>query len=265
LAGYGVTGDYSGDPKVRVWEIGVKKSLFDKRLYIDVDYYNEFWDNALVSSFVFDPSSCQAMYASTGGVYPINSSAACPLGSSGAGFFGLSQNHIDGVEFDGTARIFSKLTAHLAVNWTDAVRKQYYDSSYGAAFTTGVVPSQDGARVNLVPEWQGTFDVTYRDHLVADYDWYARGVVNYTGKQYTDPNDIAYIRGYAHVNLFAGITKGRYSFEAFCNNLFNDKNWTAGVRFPENPAIYSFSEAYQGSILTAPNPRDFGFKLSAKF
>ena len=265
LAAYGIKSDYTGDPKDRVWEIGLKHAMFDNRLYFDVDYYNEFWDNDLVSTFVFAPSDCQQIFAASAGVYPINSSAHCALGSSGAGFFLLAQNHIQGIEFNGTARITPKFTTHLALNWTDAHRKSYYDGSYGAAYTTGVVPSQNGNRIDLVPEWQGSLDATYKDHLVADYDWYVHGVLNYTGPQYTDPTDVAQIGGYFHADLFAGITKGRYTFEVFCSNLFNDKNWTSAVRFPENPAIFSFSEAYQGSIVTAPNPRDFGFKLSAKF
>ena len=46
-------------------------------------------------------------------------------------------------------------------------------------------------------------------------------------------------------------------------NAFNDKNWNYAVRFPD-PAFF-FGEAHQGVIAAAPNPRDFGFRLSARF
>jgi iron complex outermembrane receptor protein len=251
---------YTKDPKIRVWEIGLKHNMFDDRVTFSVDYYNQFWDNALVEEYLFNPTG-------EGCSQTINygASATCPLPGQGAGTFFVSQNHIQGIEFDGRARITSKLSAHLSFDWTDAIRKSYDDQSYGAAFTSGVVPSQDGKRIDLVPEYQLSADATYKDHLVADYDWYVHGVINYTGSQYADPTDIAELSGFVRVNVFAGITRGNVTFEAFCTNLFNNKDWNSAVRFPDPYAPNYFSEGAQGVIAAAPNPRDFGFKISAKF
>jgi iron complex outermembrane receptor protein len=261
LASYGVNSPLTGDPKVRVWEAGWKQSLFDNRVTFSADYYNEFWDNALVNTFLFDPPACKVTL-----VYAANTNPACPLGSSGQSITGVSNNHIQGIEFDGTARITSKFTAHAAFNWTDAIRTSYNDSSWGAAFTSGSVPTQNGKRVDLVPEYQAAVDGTYKDHLVAAYDWYAHGVVTYTGPQYVEANDIAQINGYFRVNLSAGVTRGNLTFEAFVTNVLDDKNWDMAVRFPGDPAGgHAFDESYVGAIVTAPNPRDFGFKVSDKF
>jgi hypothetical protein len=87
--------------------------------------------------------------------------------------------------------------------------------------------------------------------------------VNYTGPQYIEATDIAKINGYYRVNVFAGITRGNVTFEAFITNLLNDKNWDMAVRFPSS--YQGFNEAYQGAIVTAPNPRDYGFKITAKY
>jgi iron complex outermembrane receptor protein len=260
LSALGAAGDYTQDPKVRVWEIGLKQSLFDDRLFFSVDYYNQFWDNALVETFVFnDPAN----HCST--VPVVGVSAACPYPGSGAGIFGTSSNHIQGIEFDGTARITTKWNVHGAFNWTDGIRTNYYDDSWGSAFTSGSVPLQNGKRIDLVPEFQWTLDSTYKDHLTGDYNWYVHGIVNYTGQQYVEATDIAKISGYYRVNLFGGITKGNLTFEAFVTNLFDDKNWDYAVRFPNpNPPNY-FGEASQGVIGGAPNPRDVGFKISAKY
>lgn len=258
LAKYGVDGDYTQDPKVRVWEIGLKQSLLNNRLFFSVDYYNEFWDHALVNTFIFDPATCPQ-----GVTYAGNLSAACPLGSSGAAITGVSNNHIQGIEFDGAARFTDKLTGHLSFNWTNAFRKDYYDASTGAAFTSGVTPPQDGKRVNLVPAYQAAAESTYKDHLFGPYDWYAHGLVTYTGSQYVDSNDIAKIDGYFRVNISAGVTKGNLTFEAYITNLLDDKNWDMAVRFPSS--YQGFNEAYQGAIVTAPNPRNIGFKISDKF
>jgi len=251
---------YTKDPEIRVWEVGLKHDMFNHRVSFSVDYYDQFWDNALVEEFLFNPAGngCSQVLA-------YGASAACPLPGGGAGTFFVSQNHIQGIEFDGRAKITSKWTGHLAFNWTDAIRRSYNDESYGAAFTSGVVPSQAGKRIDLVPEYQLSADTTYKDHLVADYDWYVHGVVNYTGSQYADPTDIAELSGFFRVNVFAGITKGGLKFEAFCTNLLNDKNWDSAVRFPDPYAPNYFGEGAQGVIAAAPNPRDFGFKVSGKF
>jgi outer membrane receptor for ferrienterochelin and colicin len=247
-----------------VWEVGLKQALLNNRVFFSVDYYNEFWDHALVNTFIFDPSTCQ--YHGTMTYYPANTSAACALGSSGAAITGVSNNHIQGIEFDGAARFTEKLTGHLGFNWTDAFRKNYDDASYGAAFTTGTVPPQNGKRINLVPAYQASAELTYKDHLVGPYNWYVHGVVNYTGSQFVDATDLVKISDYARVNLSAGITKGNLTFEAYVTNLFDDKNWDMAVRFPGSPATgNSFAESYLGAIVTAPNPRDFGFKISAKY
>jgi iron complex outermembrane receptor protein len=251
-------GDYTADPKVRVWEIGLKQSLFENRLFFSVDYYNQFWDNALVDNFLFNDPANHCSTLPTVGV-----STLCPYPGGGAGVFTVSQNHIQGIEFEGTGKITDKWTAHMVFNWTDAIRKSYDDQSWPEAFTDGVVPNQDGKRIDLVPEFQGSWDSTYRDHLAGPYDWYVHGVVTYTGPTYVEATNIAKLNGYARVNLFAGITKGNLKLEAFVTNLFNDKNWDYAVRFPD-PAFF-FSEAHQGVIAGAPNPRDFGFKVSAKF
>jgi iron complex outermembrane receptor protein len=251
---------YTQDPKIRVWELGLKHSMFNNRVSFSVDYYNQFWDNALVTEYLFNPAG-----AGCSQTIDYGASATCPLPGGGASTFFVSQNHIQGIEFDGKARITSKWTAHLAFDWTDAIRKSYDDQSYGAAYTSGVVPVQNGKRIDLVPEYQFSADTTYKDHLVADYDWYVHGVVNYTGSQYADPTDVAELSAFFRVNVFAGITKGNITFEAFATNLLNDKNWDSAVRFPSPYAPNYFGEGAQGVIAAAPNPRDYGFKVSAKF
>jgi outer membrane receptor for ferrienterochelin and colicin len=262
LAALGVTSDFTNDPTDRVWEIGWKQALFGNKVNFSVDYYNEFWDHALVNTFLFDPAGCTAKYDQSG-FYPGNTHPDCPFGSSGSFVTNPSNNHIQGIEFEGNARVTPKLTATMTFNWTDAHRTNYSDTSWGAAFTSGQVPSQDGNRVDLVPEFQGSWSATYKDHLMGPYDWYAHGVVNYTSSQYVEATDIAKINGFFRVNLSAGVTKGNLTFEAFVTNLLDDRNWDSAVRFPEHDG--GFSEAYQGVIASAPNPRDFGFKLSAKF
>ena len=251
-------GNFSPDPTLNAWEIGIKKSFDAGRVFFSLAYFNQVWKNALVETYAFnDPANnCSTLPV-------VGVSTACPYPGSGVGVFGVSRNHIQGLEFDGTAHVTRELTAHATVNWTDAKRSAYYDDSWGAAFTSGAVPNQNGKRVDLVPAIQASADLTYKGHLVDDYDWYAHGVVNYTGSQYAEATDIAKLSGYAIVNINLGITKGNYTLEGYITNLFDNKDWTYAVRFPD-PTFF-FGEAHQGVIAGAPNPRNFGFRASAKF
>ncbi len=252
-------GAFTVDPVIRVWEIGLKQSLFNNRLFFSIDYYNQFWDNALAQNFLFNPPTCSQ--TATQGV-----SAACPLPSAGASIINANSEHIQGIEVEATARLTPKWTVHTAFEWTNAIYKRYNDQSldgpYGA-FASGVGPAQNGKTADLVPDFQGTWDTTYKDHLVGDYNWFVRGVVTYTGSQYTDPFDLAKISGYFHLNAFAGITRGNLEFKAFVTNLLDDKNWVEADFFPD--PSHGFSQQYQGVIATAPNRRDFGFTITDKF
>jgi iron complex outermembrane receptor protein len=262
LAAYGGSTALTAPPRVRVWEIGWKQALFDHRVIFSIDYYNQFWDNALVETFVFDanPQTCRTTY---GANYAPNTSAACAFGASGADIIGLSNNHIQGIEFEGTARVTPKLTLHSNVDWTYGVRDKYSETDTGPMFTSGVTPNENGNRIDEVPEWQAEADATYKDHLVGPYNWYIHGDMTYTGSQFIDPTDIGVLNGYFRVNGSVGIVKGPLTLEVYATNLLNDKNWDSAYRFPSSYYLYGY--AHMAALVNAPNPRDFGFKLSAKY
>jgi iron complex outermembrane receptor protein len=251
-------GAFSPDPIIRVWEVGLKQSLFANRVFFSIDYYNQFWDNALAQNYLFNNPANGCGETLTAGI-----SAACPLPSAGASIINPNEEHIQGIEFEGTAKITPKWTAHTAMDWTHAIYVSYNDQSIDAAFVSGTGPAQNGKTADLVPAFQGQWDTTYKDHLIGPYNWYIRGVLTYTGSQYADPFDYAKISGYFHLNSYLGVTRDNLEFKFYVTNLLNDKNWVLGDFFPS--PYGGFSQAYQGVIATAPNPRDFGFTVSDKF
>ncbi len=265
LLPYGGNSPLTAVPKVSVYEIGWKQSLLNNRVTFSIDYYHLTWDNALVQTFIFDPSTCltnpPAGYTSAN--YPENISTACPLGHSGQGIIGLSTNKVQGIEFEGTARITPKLTAHTAFDWTDGKRKNYSELGTAAMFTSGVVPNENCLRIDEVPQYQWEGDLTYKDHLTGPYDWYVHGSATYTGSQYIDPTDVGVLDAYYRVNLSAGIVKGNLTFEFYATNLLNDKNWDSAYRFPSS--YYGYGYAHMAAIVNAPNPRNIGFKFTAKY
>jgi outer membrane receptor for ferric coprogen and ferric-rhodotorulic acid len=175
----------------------------------------------------------------------------------------VSRDHIQGIEFDGSALITPKWTVHAAFNYTYAIREAYSDQSYAPAFTSGVEPIGNGKRVDLIPDYQGAVDSTFRDQLVGDWKWYVHGLVTFTGSTYAEPTDIAKTNAYARVNAAIGVQRGPITVELYGTNLFNDKNWDMAVRYPD--ANFFFNEAYQGVEVTAPNPVNVGIRVSGKF
>jgi iron complex outermembrane receptor protein len=254
-------GDYTKDPTLWVWEIGLKQAAFDNRVNFNIDYYSQIWSNALVSNYVFNPAGNGCPLQSNAGT-----SALCPYPSSGAAYYGVSRDHIQGIEFDGTALITPKWSARAAFNYTHAIREDYSDQSFGAAFTSGVIPNQSGKYVDLVPRYQGSFDSTFKDHLVGDWSWFVHGLVTFTGSEYADPVDTAETKAYARVNASFGVETGRLTVELYGTNLFNDKNWDMAVRYPDaSHGNIFFSETQQGVLVSAPNPVNVGIRVSGKF
>lgn len=260
LIPYGGSSALTNIPKVTVYEIGWKQSLFDNRAFFSVDYYNQTWDNALVQTFIFDPPSCLTTY---GPNYAENQNTVCPLGHSGQSIIGLSKNTIQGIEFEGTFRVTPKLTAHTAFDWTDGKRKNYSELGTAAMFTSGSVPNENGLRIDEVPQYQWEGDLSYKDHLKGPYDWYVNGNATYTGSQFIDPTDTGVLNGYYRVNLSAGIVKDNWTVELYATNLLDDKSWDSAYRFPSS--YFGYGYAHMAAIVTAPNPRNVGIKFTAKY
>jgi iron complex outermembrane receptor protein len=252
-------GDYTQDPTLWVWEFGLKQAAFDNRLNFNIDYYTEIWNNALVSNYVHNPVGCPT-------IGNFGTSTLCPYPSAGAAYYGVSRDHIQGVEFEGSALVTPKWTVHAAFNYTHAIRESYADQGFAAAFTSGVAPDLSGKYVDLVPNYQGSLDSTYKDHLVADWSWYVHGLVTFTGSVYADELDTAKTNAYARVNASIGVVKGPLTVELYGTNLFNDKNWDMAVRYPDaSHGNIFFSETQQGVLVSAPNPLNVGIRVSGKF
>jgi iron complex outermembrane receptor protein len=254
-------GDYTNDPTLWVWEFGLKQALFDDRVNFNIDYYTQIWNNALVANYVFNPAGNGCPLQST-----VGTSALCPYPSSGAAYYGVSRDHIQGIEFEGSALITPRWTVRAAFNYTHAIRENYSDQSFAAAFTSGVIPDQSGKYVDLVPRYQGSVDSTFKDRLVGDWSWYVHGLVTFTGSEYADPLDTAQTNAYARVNASFGVVRGPLTVELYGTNLFNDKNWDMAVRYPDaSHGNIFFSETQQGVLVSAPNPLNVGIRVSGKF
>jgi iron complex outermembrane receptor protein len=108
---------------------------------------------------------------------------------------------------------------------------------------------------------QYTFSIaTEYDFLVAQqYPAYVRGDLSYKSSQYTDPSNLTSIGDQTFLDLFAGISRGRYTLSAYVKNVTNDQSANF---FQYDSTLDYFSKQ---PTVTLNQGRTFAFTVAAKF
>lgn len=231
------------------YEIGLKQSLFQGKLQYTLDGYSMTWNN-LVS----------------GGVIQTPTSATNPAPIVFTGINIPSNADLWGIEFQADAQPIEHLRMHFNWDWADSKFTKIYDSTI-SNLTTGVIQF-DGNKMPKAPEFSWNISANYSRPLVGQWDWFAGGGVNYVGKAYESDLNTAYFSAYYRVNMQAGVQSGQYTVEIYAKNLLNDTNWDSGFRSTSNAEPNSYfgtSNLQQGLIVLAPNPREVGLRVSARF
>ena len=246
--------DYSKQAQLDSWELGAKQELFDNRVEYGLALYDEKWKNQQTSASIFNPSGC----GYTGGT------PACPLPYYGTSLYLSNNADIKGVEFSGDALITDNWSADIDVDYKHAIWQKYLNNTL-SSWTEGV-SYFNGAQLSRVPAWSGVISSTYKDHLVGDWDWYARGQMTYTGSMYADEANIGKTNAYERVNASLGVTKDNLKIELYVTNLFDDKNWDWASRVPSLISLANNETFNQmGVLVQAPDRRDVGIKATYKF
>jgi iron complex outermembrane receptor protein len=249
-------GIYSQLPKLYSWEVGAKQSLFDGRVQYGIAAYDEKWYHQLTYAAIFNPPGC--------GLTQLT--ALCPLGVNGSGLQLSNNADIKGVEFSGSAQITPEWGIDGSVDYKHATWLDYYNSTL-SAFTGGVTHF-NGNTLSRVPAWEGAVSTTYKDHLIGDWDWYVHGQMTYTGSMYSTDVDVGKTAAFERVNAAIGFTEGNLTLEVWAKNLLDDKNWDFASRVPELQTISGLLSGYccaMGTLVQAPDRRDFGLKVHYKF
>ena len=246
---------FSKPPKLHTMEIGAKQTLLDGRLEYSIAGYDERWVGELTSTALFNPATCTVFLTAT-----------CPLPGSGTFLYLPGNAHIQGVEFTAQGYVIPELNLGVELDYKDAHWTKFYNSTF-SGFTGGVSYFK-GNSLSRLPALSGEFNATWRDHLVGEWDWYARTDVIYTGSMWESDINIAKTDAFARVNLRAGVDKGDINFELYSTNLFNDKSWNLASRVADltnsNGGNF-FGFVRQGVLVMAPDQREFGVRANVKF
>jgi iron complex outermembrane recepter protein len=197
-----VPSSYSPD-SLWSYEVGVKDSLFNRRLSIEASAFYIDWSN--IQTQVFLPSCAEAFTANRGKA--------------------ISR----GFDLQMAAIVVEGLKVGVNVGYTDAY---YPDAAFGAP-TDGVAPLLNGAGDKLpnVLPWTVSANAEYswdigalladtRSYLRIDYRWLsAANTLNPNAASY-DPETSPYPNpAYGVLNLRLGILRGGLDFSAYVNNV----------------------------------------------
>lgn len=224
------------EERLKMWEVGVKGSFFDKRLQLLAAAYSGEWvDRQInVTLFIFNPGISQLPVVLAGG-----------------------QVDLKGLELQGTFKATSNLT--LEGTFAYAETEIGRTSCTECVAITGVV-NPVGNRLPRYPAFSGTASATYEwPSIYNDFDGYVRGDYLYTGEMFdTEANKAS--TGVSHrVNLRAGVRNGKYQAEIWGRNIFNEKSPTSIARAADQ---YNSTNTL---ILGVPLKPTFGVRLGYAF
>lgn len=203
------------------FEIGVKQTLMEGRLQYSIAAYYMDWKNQKFNSFVLlDQVTLDAL----------------GLGTNSAlqSFSVPGSSELWGLEFETSFQASEQLRVDLSVNLAESKIK---DGTLSAECNSYIFANGESCRTdqfaldvsgNTLPQfakWSGALSSTYTDSLTGEWDWFARGDLIYTGKQYVDYENLVQTNAYLNVNLRAGVSRENLSIELYVSNLFDDDNW----------------------------------------
>lgn len=241
---------YTDEQTLNSFEIGVKSSLFDRRLTLNLAGYYQKWKNDPFTTFV------QIVTPTATGA-PSTTPTFRPVATQG-----------DVKSYGIEAQIAATPLPGWSLDWSGQWNKNEF-LKYGVNLNSLAVVlgtrNLKGNRADRFPEWSFTGSSTYTFALTEEYDMYARADVRWQGKAFAGVSNLAYTAPYAIVNTTLGVQKGNMRIEGFVRNLFNQSNWAAAVEFPNYAALGKISGTDVGVILVPQDKRTFGVRTSFEF
>lgn len=229
------------------YELGLKQALFDSRLRYALTGYWMKWKNQKSSATIF-------LTADNG---------------RSVGFRVPGDSEIKGVEFEADWAATDALSLGTTFSWTDS-KYTDFKLAANAAFFGGNALSGYNARGNTqprFPELSGTLSATYAGKVNADWGYSVRGDLLYTGKQYIDELNFAWVKAYTLANLRVGFRRSdSFSVEAYVNNLFGQDGWATAAGATDLGFTQTvFLPLVRGATATPIDRRAVGLRISYDF
>jgi outer membrane receptor protein involved in Fe transport len=119
-----------------------------------------------------------------------------------------------------------------------------------------------GKKLNNAPKYQWSASAEYTDHLMGDFDYFARVDYSHRGAYFIDYANVAKVGHKENVNLRVGMRSDKFTFEAYVKNLTNDKTALGATKGPE--ALYTPATGQEIRV-ALPDKRWMGVRASYNF
>lgn len=188
-----------GSDELWNFETGIKSSLMDDRVILNATIYSLFWSDIQLET--------------------INAEGTAEF------FTNAGEARVDGLELEVFARPLPGLDLGLGVGYTDARLTEDAPPLSNPPLPT---EGRDGDSINNVPEWTVNLTADYRWQSFGDYEAAVGGSLEYTDGSNTriagdrDPFNVP-LKSSTILNLRAGIENSNWRFEAFLDNVTDER------------------------------------------
>lgn len=219
------------------YEIGVKNSIADGRVFFDFSIYQIDWSN--IQSVSKDSTGAFQFIANAGDA------------------------RIQGVELNGTARVTDNFELSGGFAYTDARLVKDQPGVTPGNVIEVTFPGHKGDDIPNVPQFTFNASAEYNFPLGNDMNGFARLDYAYVGHYKTEfrpqgsgPADNPFtqrIGGYNTVNTKIGVDKDNWSAKLFVNNLFDERGIVDAIASDQDPLA-----------LLQTRPRTFGLNITVR-
>ncbi|MEE4185033.1 MAG: TonB-dependent receptor plug domain-containing protein [Gammaproteobacteria bacterium] len=234
------------DPESNItYELGYKSALNEGRTVLDASVYYIDWSDIVIpviNDTIPDPNN-------PGQTLPVLA-------------YTISQNAGDASIKGGEFSVRSSLSDYVDVGFGASYNRAKLDRGNVESFARfpafSIEGDMSGQTLPRQPELQLNANVTFRDQLTGDWDWFVRGDAFYQSRWYVGLPNQAQIPSRIISNLRLGIESEQFSVEFWARNLFDNDAPTAAFRDPY------FSNALQqnGGSSTGGFDNFFPWRLS---
>jgi iron complex outermembrane receptor protein len=254
--------------RVTAYELGVKSSLFDRRMTLNADvYYNDYKDQQI-------------------GVQNTNISQTGQVITT-AGIVNAGKVRILGFELDADIRLTDTLSFGVGYAFTRSKFEEFIQGpppgSPPSAFDAcGVPQGQTSSDQNRAEA--GNLCADFSDKLVGksprhalnlSADWrlpfgaerdavFLGANARYRSQRFTDESNLAFLPEYWRVDLRAGVEWRQLMLMGYVDNLFDDRTIESAQRNVDFGRPEGFAPG-RGFLAYLPNPRTFGVRAAWRF
>ncbi len=252
------------------YEIGSKQTLLDGRLRYSLALYKMRWSNAKTSTALILPAT----------------SETDPTPFTVAGVTTAGTADVWGAELEFTALVTDNwdFGGGLAIQKSEL--REWGEAGLLRSLAGGQAAGADPNDVSVgATQWRGNefprqpratgnLNTTYRGVVNADWNWFLRGDMTYTGRAWDSTANIVKSDDFYRVNARLGLERNDLTIELFVTNLFDDNTWnymsrtivynTAGQSFLATQPLGNLNVDI-GMAVQAPDKREVGLRMRYAF